>query len=378
MSTAPQSFPYTGRAWQIQITPQGGGTQYTLSSAGATPTLRVTFDISLAMLVVAWQARVTIYNMNAKGPNNSSNVNNITAGSLQTLAHPSGLIPTADELSFGQAVQSNMGDIISISAGYYEFNSGTAFDPAQNLIFKGDLLQGFGTRENVVDNKIILRCVYNLALHSFGYLNFPRAKWQTDLDVLNTALSKIKQTALIIDQYSQQQLQNSKYSRGQAIYQRPMPFFQDLANQNGLYPWFDFDGLHVQSFITAPPAPKIIYAPPSLAKLPTGTSTTTVKPTIIGTPQQTQNGVLFKVLMDTQVKIGDLIQLAITTATPINAFEFPYMTLPPLPNTDGLYFVAGLRYVGDTRGRGDDWFTEITGLTPRFFLTRQQTEGVTH
>jgi hypothetical protein len=91
-----------------------------------------------------------------------------------------------------------------------------------------------------------------------------------------------------------------------------------------------------------------------------------VKPTIIGVPEQTQNGVTFKVLMDSDVRIGKVVQLA--PGTIINPYEFtPMSNYPPVPSRNGLYIVAGIRYVGDSRGRGDDWYTEVTGVLWDFF-----------
>ena len=123
--------------------------------------------------------------------------------------------------------------------------------------------------------------------------------------------------------------------------------------------------------------PDYAYGPPNLSSYTSGGTTTgVIKPTLIGYPEGTQDGVMFRVLLDSAVKIWDVVQIApgdsTHRGTAINSFQFQYgSTYQPQPNAQGVYIVAGIKHVGDTRGNGDDWYTEITAMTPKFFQTRR-------
>jgi len=50
--------------------------------------------------------------------------------------------------------------------------------------------------------------------------------------------------------------------------------------------------------------------------------------------------------------------------TIVNPYQFsPFQEYPSLPSRNALYVVAGVRHVGDSRGTGDDWYTEITAFS---------------
>jgi hypothetical protein len=114
-------------------------------------------------------------------------------------------------------------------------------------------------------------------------------------------------------------------------------------------------------------APDIVYAPVSLSTnlAPSGTQQGKVKRTLLGVPEQTQEGMLFRVLLDPEVRIGNIVQLAPGTA--ISPLPLQIGQYPSLVDRQNMYVVAGVRHVGDSRGRGEDWYTEITGLSANFF-----------
>jgi hypothetical protein len=116
--------------------------------------------------------------------------------------------------------------------------------------------------------------------------------------------------------------------------------------------------------------PDFAYGPPNLAGDYTtgGTTTGSVKHTLIDTPEQTQDGIRFKVLMDSGLSIGNIVQIA-PGSLPV-PFAFTYGSQrPAVPNQPGIYVVQGLRHYGDSRGRAADWYTEVTGVTMNFFAS---------
>jgi hypothetical protein len=184
---------------------------------------------------------------------------------------------------------------------------------------------------------------------------------------------------------AQERLQKLQYMRGFRELAKPGDIVRRIMNDSSLFAWVtppapnskgQKSTLHVRSFDVAPTKPDIAYQPPNLPPSPF-TLTSNVKPTLLGVPDQmstsggpsigvTQNGVIFRVLLDPEVRIGMVVQLV--AGTVINKYQFnPFGGYPALPSRNALYMVAGVRHVGDSRGTGDDWYTEITGVLWQFF-----------
>lgn len=91
---------------------------------------------------------------------------------------------------------------------------------------------------------------------------------------------------------------------------------------------------------------------------------------LIGSPEQIQNGVSLRVLLNPQIAIGQAIQI---TGATINPFRFtPGFTAATVTanlttrltnklNAEGLYYVMVAEHSGDTRG--NDWYTDVTCLS---------------
>lgn len=89
---------------------------------------------------------------------------------------------------------------------------------------------------------------------------------------------------------------------------------------------------------------------------------------LIGVPEQTERGLYMRVLLNPQIKIGQLIKL---DSTDVNQYRYGLDTASQANNArlaaqatklnaDGLYYVMRADHVGDTRG--EEWFTELTCL----------------
>jgi hypothetical protein len=370
MSAAPQPLQYFGRAFSITVTPQGGGPAYTIASTATTPQLRVTFSIETRMWQQSaagqpiFEATITIYNL-GKSATSQIASGSATASMTQALA-------AGQPLSLTQSI--TMGDVVTISAGYQQSASGV-FSAATNLLFTGNLMQPISTRENVTDTKLILKCVANLAAQSFAFASVPIPSGSTDwttIQQMNTSMGLPSINSKNIDSASMTALQGTQYFRAQSVFDRPLNVISSICKQHRLLYWIAGDGLHIGGLTAlgkAPTQADFSYGPPNLSSYSgstTSTNTGITKTTLIGYPEGTQDGVIFRVLMDNQVQLGSSVQIAGGTA--INTFQFNYGTsYPPLPNSQGIYQVFGLRHFGDSRGRGEDWYTEITGMTPAWF-----------
>jgi hypothetical protein len=160
-------------------------------------------------------------------------------------------------------------------------------------------------------------------------------------------------------------LEQRRHPGGRVYHGRPLGMLAQIAKGNHMAIWTSPLGLNMRAYalfssrVNTPP--DIIYAPSDLPGAPKN-----AKPTIIGVPQGTQMGVTFRVLLDSEVKIGSFVQIASGTTVAAYAFA-PTQKLRPLTSRDGLYHVIGVRHVGDSRGHGDDWYTEIRGVTWDYF-----------
>lgn len=348
-----QPLQYFGRAWQVAVNTVTGKSYSVQSTvADGEDPLRVTFKIENYAMLAYWQAEVAIYNMEASIRNQVRGIENLY-----------------DFWAFNEPLIA--GDSLSISAGYKPFDSAQPFDAGANLLYAGKILQPVWTRENVTDYRLTLRCVTGLLEDALNFVSFslgkgPATAPTTAYDSITQVADRAKIQVENIDDGAKEALEASSFARGQAFHSRPFSTFRDLTKQNNLLAWVSPNGLNVRSFDpkNAPPT-NIIYAPVDLpSNTPRNTQALT-KQTLIGTPERTQQGVLFRVLLDSSVKIGDVVQLA--EGTIINAFPIHIGSMPPFPGRSGQYVVVGLTHVGDSRGRGDDWYTEIDGVTLDFF-----------
>jgi hypothetical protein len=87
---------------------------------------------------------------------------------------------------------------------------------------------------------------------------------------------------------------------------------------------------------------------------------------LIGVPEQTQNGIQMRVLLNPAMRIGQLVKLDST----INAYRYgldvqsqasnALLASSIKTNADGLYYVMTADHIGDTRG--NEWYTDLTCL----------------
>ena len=349
------------RAFQIQvITPSG---TYTIQN-DQNETLKVKFSVEeyIYPLKAYWNASVEIYNLTRA---TTSGINN-NATSLQN--------------PFQYTTPLTQGDVVTISGGY-QYGSSGAWNAQAQRLYTGRLFQSIVTRENVVDWKITLRCITGLAEDIFNKTNISFAEGTNELVKIQTVCKSYSQNGGSvnpipipnggIDDASSAILSNLIIPGSESVYQRPLDFIQHKAEQHNIYSWLDWNGLNMRTFGPSnfTPAPKYAYGPPNLPGnyAPNGNSDTQIKKTLIGVPEQTEDGVTFRVLMDSSVKVGDLVQLAPGTVIKATILTYGGDQLPPIPSQNGLYIVGSLHHYGDSRGRGEDWYTEIYGLSQDYF-----------
>ena len=85
-------------------------------------------------------------------------------------------------------------------------------------------------------------------------------------------------------------------------------------------------------------------------------------------PEQTQNGIHMRLLLNPSIRIGQLVKL--DNASAINRYRYgldiqsqasnALISTSIKTNADGLYYVMVADHTGDTRG--NEWYTDLTCL----------------
>jgi hypothetical protein len=333
MSASLTQLPVYGRKYQIDVLvpqPDGSNKLYTLASDSFEPNaLRVTFDIYQIAFQVYWYADIVIYNL--------------------------------DELITEQFLSASMQSLqVVVSAGYQ--------NGAYGVIWSGPVFQALFDRENVVDFRTNLHCILGLQTDARNFVNqtFPAGMTQTGLI---TEIAKSAFTKIPVDKLSSS-ISPSKLPRAKAVFGKPGKYFSEIATDNGMTWWLSQKGLTMGGLNDddIPSTPSLTFSPPveNAANMAGNAPTNLTNGVIIGTPQQTQFGVAFRVLLDPRVQVNKPFVVVKIDNSQIRVLRQQISAndsrgYPRLLDQDGIYIVGAVRFIGDSRG--NDWYADIEGYT---------------
>ena len=338
MSTS--STPYWGQAWELTVTyaTAGGSQQYAVTSNSWEPgALRMTFDVLQAMNSSPfWYADISIYNLNDQTAQN-----------------------------------------ILLNATWATLKAGFQTGPnIYSTIWDGPVFQTLFTREAVVDQKTTLHCVANPFVMD-NITAFATGPFSSQAQLVSKMASQIGLPPLTTGQgtlgtAASTRLNAVQYPRGNTVFGKVAKYLQQVADSNFIQQWQDGQQAYISEVDTGNRTPAYVYSPPfppgytgqSLG-LPNNTYET-----IIGTPQQIQQGVIFTVLLDPRLKVQLpplLVQLVRTQVTQLERTPSVNSELPTALTSNLLFFVAQVRHTGDTRG--NEWQTEVTGWSTAYAQT---------
>lgn len=323
--------PFFGRAYTLTVYPHAGpsaGQAIVVSSDAFEPSaLRFTFDVQTYAFKSLWFAEICIYNCD--GP--------ITTG------------PSAGVNVYQALIQE--GDLITLAAGYQA-------DGEPQVIWAGQVFYPVKDRLDVVDQRLTLHCILNRAWTTQNFVN-------ATMPALSTRFSQaqlIAQNSITPITFNSSQVQSvlnssTQLPRAKSYFGNPHNYLHGLADQAGALSWFGHEGWNASFFQEPLGAVAASYAPVVPGVGPNRSNGITY--TLVGTPQQTQYGVDFRVLMDPIMRIkAPIIQVGLQ-AQYVRQAPITYGQLPPVPLLDQ-YAVVGVRYTGDTRGNA--WYADITGV----------------
>lgn len=352
------SIPLFGRAWSIQITNQAGFVTSFTSSAWDPETLRCTFEISTHCFHPCWTAQVKIWNLSKATSEAAAGVN-------------------STGIPFGA-----MGDGIVISAGYQAgFQAGTP-----TVIFKGRIYQTLIERDDGVDT--VTTWMASTGTMEF-YRNYTFVSYiggtsnaQIVENMIQNSLHPDYQIRISAE--DQETLGQIKPIRGGAFSGSLAEGLNGVAahmsgvDQTPWAAWFDGQYHNLGSVRNQKSAPDLIYSP-----IPAPGQNITLDPsisyTLIGSPQQTQTGVEFRVLLDPRLIATTPQMLVKLDNTIIRQLEVLMnsqggVSAPPYAlNQDSQYLVIGVTHLGDTRG--NEWWSVVTGASTQLNAIQQLSGG---
>lgn len=330
MSSA-STVPFFGRAYSLTITPQTGpskGQDIIVSSDAFEPeALRFTFDISQFAYKALWFAEICIYNCD--GP--------ITSG------------PSAGVNLYQAVIQE--GDLVTVAAGYQA-------DGAPTTIWQGQLFYAVKDRLDVVDHRLTLHCIMSRAQTTQNFINNTLPALSTQFSQAQFIAKESMAPIGINSSQVQAVMGNTQLPRAKTYFGTPHQYLHSLSDQVGALSWFDSKGWNPSFFQNPLGQVAASYAPVHPGGGPPARVDGTTL-SLVGTPQQTQYGVNFRVLLDPTVQVtAPIVQVGLQKQF-VRQAPIVYGQFAAVPLVDQ-YAVVGVRFTGDTRGNA--WYSDITGI----------------
>lgn len=335
MSTS--TIPLWGQAWELVITYQaadGSLRTKTISTNSWGPeALRITFEVLQSTIQSPWWfADIVVYNLDPTD--------------IASIAY--------------NAVK------VTLKAGFQTGPTRSA------VIWDGPIFQVLLDQENVVDTRVTLHCVSN-PLVMEEMTAFSMGTYASQAQVIakmaaNIGLPPIDFVSGTMNQTASDATNAKQYPRGNTIFGKLGKQLDLVAGDQNLTTFRNGQNAYMTSFSdgTTVPAPDFIYAPPNppntpvSSTLPSGTTQS-----IIGTPRQFPEGVIFTVLLDPrlQVQLPILVVRLVGTLVTQQTRQIGGSFVTPL-NDNLVFFVSQVRHIGDSRG--NDWYTEVTGYNTTY------------
>lgn len=214
------------------------------------------------------------------------------------------------------------------------------------VIFKGNIKQAILGRENATDTFIDLVGGDGDLAYNYSVLNKTIAAGSLPLDQLNAAAASMSPQG--VNQGYVGALPQSRLPRGKVMYGNSRDYLRNIADSSGST-WSIQDE-------------QIVFIKES-TYLPSTAVVLSSKSGIVGTPQQTVEGINIKSLLNPKLKIHGRVKIdnASVEQYKLNQFVPGSPANTPVPLThDGVYYILVAEHSGDTRGL--EWYTSMVTL----------------
>jgi hypothetical protein len=222
---------------------------------------------------------------------------------------------------------------VIFQAGYDQGNYGQVFD--------GEVIQGRQLRESPVDTCLDLLCAVGYSANQAGI--------STTLAAGSTATdgAKAAAAAMGVPITNNSKGTPPQMPRGQVLYGMAHETLSAAADGLGATWHHSATGIQVVDIKT--------YAPGDALVLNATTG-------MIGWPEQTQEGIKIRCLLNPRVGVGTIVQLNNASIQKAEqSADTRFINIYPTIDADGLYKVLYYEHSGDTRG--NEWYTDIIGTS---------------
>ncbi len=231
-------------------------------------------------------------------------------------------------------------DSVTLQAGYQNGNYG--------IIFQGNIKQFKRGKERNVDSYLDILAADGDEAYNFGVVNKSFAagsNYSDQLSALSTAMG-----TQVDDSANGFVATGGVLPRGKVLFGMARVYARGIASNRGAR-WSIQNGKITLVPLTG-------YLPGQAVAINTASG-------MIGTPEQTDNGISVRCYLNPLIKIGQRVQInnKDINETVVKEQFFPSYTSQYYPATlsnDGMYRVLVAEHVGDTRA--NDWYTELTCL----------------
>lgn len=217
------------------------------------------------------------------------------------------------------------------------------YDANYGVIFKGNIKQIIIGKENATDSFVDIVAGDGDRAYNFAVVNATLAAGATQMDQVKASAAVTSPKGVTLGHIGE--MPPSKLPRGKVMYGNARNYLRDIA-QSTNKSWSIQD-----EKITFVPNKSFLPGERVVLRSNTG---------LIGTPQQTNEGVNVKCLLNPLLKIGGRIEIADAL---INDFKIN-LTVPnsaaniaPPLTADGVYYLLVVEHTGDTRGI--DWYSSL-------------------
>lgn len=213
-------------------------------------------------------------------------------------------------------------------------------------VFKGNIKQVLTGRESATDTFVDIVAGDGDEAYNFSIINTTLAAGSTQASQLNAAIGAMSQKGVTAGYVGA--LPANQLPRGKVLYGSAKAHIKSLADSAG-FSWSIQDE-------------KIVFLKQS-TYLPGNAIVLNSKTGMIGTPQQTVEGIICKCLINPQLKIHGRVQIDNATVEEykLNQLVPGSAANTPVPLThDGVYYILVAEHTGDTRGI--EWYTNLVLL----------------
>ncbi|WP_236225606.1 phage protein [Pseudomonas pseudonitroreducens] len=236
------------------------------------------------------------------------------------------------------------------------------------VIFDGTIKQVRRGRESQTDTYIDITAADGDSAYNFAVMNTSLAAGSTPDDHLQAALKSMESRGITMGEGAA--LSENKLPRGKVMFGMARDYLDTLGKTQDLS-WSFQDGK-----LTL--IPNTAYLPGEAVVVNSATG-------MVGLPEQTQNGITVKMLLNPSVKIGRRLQI---NNASIQQYRYGLSILDTNSNlwvknssflsADGFYRSIVVNHSGDTRG--NEWYTDVICLAvdatvPPGLLDRPETPG---